>query len=94
PSIVANALSERENHRTDTQYEDSMIAKIFIFQFVNSYASFFYLAFIAQFVGTSRHIHTHMHNHTHTQTHTHPSIPIPLFIRTYTYTYMHTYSFS
>eukprot|EP01031_Cornospumella_fuschlensis_P027354 gene27354-33040_t len=50
-SIVANALSERENHRTDTQYEDSMIAKIFIFQFVNSYASFFYLAFIAQFVG-------------------------------------------
>lgn len=50
-SIVANALSERENHRTDTQYEDSMIAKIFIFQFVNSYASFFYLAFIAQYVG-------------------------------------------
>jgi hypothetical protein len=50
-SLIANALSERENHRTDTQYEDSMIAKIFWFQFVNSYASFFYLAFVAQFTG-------------------------------------------
>lgn len=28
-----------------------MIAKIFWFQFVNSYASFFYLAFVAEFVG-------------------------------------------
>lgn len=28
-----------------------MIAKIFLFQFVNSYASFFYLAFIAQSLG-------------------------------------------
>jgi hypothetical protein len=28
-----------------------MIAKIFLFQFVNSYASFFYLAFIAQSFG-------------------------------------------
>ncbi len=70
-SFVANALSERENHRTQTQvsehaasfssrgvspvsdvassqYEDSMITKIFLFQFVNSYASFFYLAFVAE----------------------------------------------
>jgi anoctamin-10/anoctamin-7 len=50
-SFIANALSERENHRTDTQFEDTMIAKIFWFQFVNSYASFFYLAFIAESVG-------------------------------------------
>lgn len=28
-----------------------MIGKIFLFQFVNSYASFFYLAFVAQFTG-------------------------------------------
>ena len=33
------------------QYEDSMIAKLFGFQFVNSYASFFYLAFAARFRG-------------------------------------------
>jgi hypothetical protein len=28
-----------------------MIAKVFIFQFINSYASFFYLAFVAMYVG-------------------------------------------
>ncbi len=28
---------------TDTTFEDSMIAKLFMFQFVNSYTSFFYL---------------------------------------------------
>lgn len=37
-------------YRTDTQYEDSMIVKIFIFLFINSYASFYYLAFIAEIV--------------------------------------------
>jgi len=50
-SLLANALSERENHRTNTEYEDSMITKIFLFQFVNSYASFFYLAFVAENLG-------------------------------------------
>lgn len=45
--VVATKLTDIENHRTDTQYEDSLIAKLFIFQFVNSYASFFFLAFIA-----------------------------------------------
>jgi hypothetical protein len=44
--MVADALTDRENHRTDTQYEDSLIAKLFMFQFVNSYASFFYVAFV------------------------------------------------
>lgn len=33
------------------QFEDSMITKIFLFQFVNSYASFFYLAFVAKTMG-------------------------------------------
>jgi len=47
--FLANEMSERENHRTDTKFEDSMITKIFLFQFVNSYASFFYLAFVAQY---------------------------------------------
>lgn len=50
-SFLAKALTDRENHRTDTQYEDSMISKLFLFQFVNSYASFFYLAFIAESMG-------------------------------------------
>ncbi|CAM9259913.1 unnamed protein product, partial [Ectocarpus fasciculatus] len=46
-TIVADALTERENHRTDTEFEDAMIQKLFVFQFVNSYSSFFYLAFVA-----------------------------------------------
>jgi anoctamin-10/anoctamin-7 len=49
-SKLADSLTERENHRTDTTFEDSMIAKLFLFQFVNSYTSFFYLAFVAKYV--------------------------------------------
>jgi hypothetical protein len=44
-------LTNRENHRTNTQYEDALIAKLFAFQFVNSYASFFYIAFIKNIIG-------------------------------------------
>jgi hypothetical protein len=46
-SYVASKLTDYENHRTDTKYEDSLIIKLFVFQFINSYASFFFLAFIA-----------------------------------------------
>lgn len=45
--VVATKLTDVENHRTDTAYEDSLIVKLFVFQFINSYASFFFLAFIA-----------------------------------------------
>ena len=45
-SKVAIWLTKRENHRTDTSYEDSLISKLFCFSFVNSYASFFYIAYI------------------------------------------------
>jgi hypothetical protein len=47
---IVTELSERENHRTETEFEDSMITKVFLFQFVNSYASFFYLAFVAPLI--------------------------------------------
>mmetsp|Transcript_8718 Transcript_8718/g.13019 ORF Transcript_8718/g.13019 Transcript_8718/m.13019 type:complete len:739 (+) Transcript_8718:66-2282(+) len=47
---VARQLTIRENHRTATSFDDSMIAKLFIFQFVNSYASFYFLAFVAPYV--------------------------------------------
>lgn len=46
-TILADSLTERENHRTDTEFEDAMIQKLFVFQFVNSYSSFFFLAFVA-----------------------------------------------
>jgi anoctamin-10/anoctamin-7 len=45
-TFLAYELNNRENHRTETEYNDALILKIFLFQFVNSYASFFYIAFI------------------------------------------------
>ncbi|CAM9635330.1 unnamed protein product, partial [Heterosigma akashiwo] len=38
-------LNNAENFRTDTEYEDGLVAKTFAFQFVNSYATFYYTAF-------------------------------------------------
>jgi hypothetical protein len=43
---VAVWMSEKENHQTDTKYEDALITKVFLFQFCNSYSSLFYIAFI------------------------------------------------
>lgn len=48
---LAISLTSAENHRTDTEHEDSLIAKLFMFQFINSYTSFFYIAFIKQNIG-------------------------------------------
>jgi anoctamin-10/anoctamin-7 len=42
---VGKFLNEFENHRTDSDFEDSLIAKSFLFKFVNSYFSLFYIAF-------------------------------------------------
>jgi len=50
-SFLANALTEFENYRTETEFEDSMITKLFSFQFINSYGSFFFLAFVADHIG-------------------------------------------
>lgn len=49
-SDIALRLTNQENHRTDTEYEDSLIGKTFLFQFVNSFASLFYIAFIKPFI--------------------------------------------
>jgi hypothetical protein len=45
---VAIWLNNWENHRTDTDFENHLILKTFLFQFVNSYASFFYIAFVKE----------------------------------------------
>jgi hypothetical protein len=50
---VATSMNNRENHQTDTQYQDSLITKLFMFQFINSYISFFYIAFVAMFLPRS-----------------------------------------
>lgn len=43
--LLAVKLTDWENHRTQTQYDDSLIIKLFAFQFANSYSSLFYIAF-------------------------------------------------
>jgi hypothetical protein len=43
---VAKKLNDLENHRTDREYENHLIVKVFLFQFCNSFASFFYIAFV------------------------------------------------
>jgi anoctamin-10/anoctamin-7 len=45
---VAEKLTDKENHRTETEYEDALISKTFSFQFVNSFMALIYLAFIKQ----------------------------------------------
>ena len=47
---MAIKLNDYENHRTDTGYEDNLIAKSFVFQFVNSYAALIYIAFFKPFL--------------------------------------------
>ena len=42
---LASALTAAENHRTATEHTDSLIAKLFLVQFINSYASLYYTAF-------------------------------------------------
>eukprot|EP00656_Telonema_subtile_P014834 TRINITY_DN17676_c0_g1_i3.p1 TRINITY_DN17676_c0_g1~~TRINITY_DN17676_c0_g1_i3.p1 ORF type:complete len:545 (+),score=179.80 TRINITY_DN17676_c0_g1_i3:143-1777(+) len=44
--VVGVRLTDLEHHRTDTEYSDSLIAKSFIFQFVNNYAPLYLVAFI------------------------------------------------
>jgi len=48
-SLVSEKLNEYENHRTSSEFENSLIIKSFLFKFVNSYNSLFYIAFFKQF---------------------------------------------
>jgi len=43
---LAVALNDWTNYRTETEYEDALIFKTFLFQFFNSYTALFYLAFV------------------------------------------------
>lgn len=49
---LAVRLTDWENHRKESEYEASLTTKIFLFSFVNSFASIFYIAFFkGKFVG-------------------------------------------
>jgi hypothetical protein len=47
---IAIKLNNRENYRTDTDYEDALIVKKFTFDFFNSYLCLFYIAFVKPFI--------------------------------------------
>jgi len=48
---VSQFGNDWENHRTDQDYQNNMIAKSFVFRFVNSFASLFFLAFVRPWQG-------------------------------------------
>jgi len=43
--VVAVKLNDWENHRTESDYENALLVKIFLFQFANCYTSLYYIAF-------------------------------------------------
>nr|CDS25633.2 protein of unknown function DUF590 [Hymenolepis microstoma] len=43
---IAVKLTDMENHRTQSEYDDSLTLKLYLLQFVNFYSSIFYIAFI------------------------------------------------
>ncbi|KAL3233959.1 hypothetical protein MRX96_022721 [Rhipicephalus microplus] len=47
-SYAAIQLTEWENHRTRSMYNDALVIKLFAFQFTNTYASLFYTAFFRE----------------------------------------------
>ncbi|KAL3314339.1 hypothetical protein Ciccas_007046 [Cichlidogyrus casuarinus] len=43
---VAVYLTDKEHHRTQSQYDDALTLKLYLLQFVNIYSSIFYVAFV------------------------------------------------
>lgn len=51
-TYLAEWLTERELLRTQTEFDDSLTLKIYLLQFINYYASIFYIAFFkGKFIG-------------------------------------------
>ena len=46
--VVAEKLTDWEDNRTETEYEDSQITKVFLFSAVNNFYVLFYIAFFKQ----------------------------------------------
>jgi len=47
---VSSFLNDWENHRTQTQFENALIFKTFLFQVFNNYASLIYTAFVKRYI--------------------------------------------
>ena len=50
---IAKKLTKWENYRTYSEYENQLVYKLFAFQFVNNYASLFYVAFLRNVIYTN-----------------------------------------
>jgi hypothetical protein len=55
-NLLAKKLTKWECHKTKEAYKSSLIYKQFAFQFVNSYASFFYLTYFRDVLKKTRFI--------------------------------------
>ena len=56
-----SALLISEMHRTQSDFDDNLTFKVFIFQFINFYSSIIYIAFFkGKFVGYPGHYHNIM----------------------------------
>lgn len=49
--MLAKKLTDWENHRTQTEWEDALIVKAFMFQFVNNYFTLLYVSLLREFDG-------------------------------------------
>ena len=49
-SYVSIWMNDFENHRIESEYEDGLIIKTFLFRFVNNYTPLFYIAFVKPFI--------------------------------------------
>ncbi|KAI7816372.1 calcium-activated chloride channel-domain-containing protein [Gamsiella multidivaricata] len=52
-SRIAKILTDNENHRRLTQYEDALIVKRFLFDFVNFYSALVYIAYFKDNIGST-----------------------------------------
>ena len=50
-TTLAVKLTDRENWRTDAEYEDALILKLMLFTFVNSNSSLYFTAFVRRHIG-------------------------------------------
>lgn len=48
---IAVCLVDEENYRTNQEWEDALVRRVFLFQFINSYFTLFYTAFLKGHVG-------------------------------------------
>ena len=48
---VSSWLTLRENHRLESEFEDALITKVFIFEFINNFGMLFYIAFFRTMLG-------------------------------------------